>query len=533
VGDRRLQPIPSLFAVVCYLTATLFEPQTAPSAVELKKPAELRAARELILAKERAKLQALAERLKAEGKTLEAEQAAPDPADAPSADGSSRFILLPEVVAAKPKTTPTERETIRLEAAKALFELAGQAAKPPEYYAFADDCLRNVLARQPDHAEARRLLGFLSYQGGWATPFAADKLNRKFVYDATYGWVDGSWVPHLQRGELPGPRGSNRWLPTADADALRRDWLTKGGMTHQTFKSYTWEISTEHFKIYTDVPLNEAISFGRKLEDLYQLFFAIMPDAIDPDRLPIAQRFKKPDLKAVVPNPKDAFQVFYFATRDDYARFLAPFQGDEGRTNLGIYVPKKDSPVFGKVSYFFNDVNGQLDVESTLYHEASHQLLFETAGPDDYGRNVGNFWVFEGLGTYFETLQHQPDGNLRIGGLIGPRIAQAQKRLLVDHDFLPIADLVACSKFQFWGKNGGGSVYRNYAEAMALAVFLMQAGHERYREPFLEYIQDAYKGRFRASAGKPLARPLDDRLGARYPDLDREFLEYLGRGMKP
>ncbi len=487
-----------------------------PPGNETRKPAELRATRAAILGQERTRLQALADALRAQGKPAEAAKAGPDPADEPAADGSSRFVLLPEVVAASPKTTPSARDLIRLEAAKALFELAQQAARPPEFYAFADDCLRRVIVRQADHAEARRLLGFLPYLGGWATPFAIGMLNKKWVLDPTYGWVAGDWVPHLQRGELPTRGTPTRWVPAADADAARRDWATR------------WEISTEHFRISTNVPLNQAISFGRKLEDLYQLFFAIMADAIDPDRLPLAQRFRRPDLKPGT-SSKNVFQVCYFATRDEYADYLAPFQGNAGRVNLGTYVPKKDSPSFGKVSYFFNDVNGQLDVESTLYHEASHQILFESAGPDDYSRNNGNFWVFEGLGTYFETLQHEPDGNLRIGGRVGPRIAQAQKRLLADGDFLPIGDLVAYSKPQFYGEQGGGNIYRNYAEAMALAVFLMQAGDEGYREPFLEYVHDAYKGRFRGASGKPL----QERLGVPYPQLDREFLDYLGRGIAP
>ena len=98
--------------------------------------------------------------------------------------------------------------------------------------------------------------------------------------------------------------------------------------------------------------------------------------------------------------------------------------------SLGTYVPKKESKPFGGISYFFKDDGGQLDVTSTLYHEASHQLLFEAAGPSDYTRNVGNYWVFEGLGTYFETIQPEPGGVLRFGGLVGPRIAQARIRLL-------------------------------------------------------------------------------------------------------
>ena len=65
---------------------------------------------------------------------------------------------------------------------------------------------------------------------------------------------------------------------------------------------------------------------------------------------------------------------------------------------------------------------------ATLYHEVSHQLLFESAGRrTTIERNVGNYWVFEGLGTYFETLTAEPDGSLRIGGLVGPRIDEARR----------------------------------------------------------------------------------------------------------
>ena len=67
---------------------------------------------------------------------------------------------------------------------------------------------------------------------------------------------------------------------------------------------------------------------------------------------------------------------------------------------------------------------------ATLYHEVSHQLLFETAGPNAYTKNVGNYWVFEGLGTYFETVSPQPDGSLEVGGLVGRRIEEAIKSLV-------------------------------------------------------------------------------------------------------
>ncbi len=502
-------------------------PAPAPAPAQIPPPhldgaqaSELLGRREAILAGERSKLLALAARLRADGKGAEADQVAPSPTVGPAADGSSRFVPLAEVVAASPKKSPgiPGREAIRAEAALALFDLAGRAATAPEpAFAFADDCLRAVLERQPDHANSRRLLGFLPRVGGWATPYAAELLARGSVADPAFGWVPADWVAHLRRGELPAPKpAANRWLPAAEADALRREW-GKG-----------WQIPTEHFEITTNVPLADAISFGRKLENLHQLFFALMADVIGRDQLPLAQRFRTPDLKPTV-SKKPRHRVYYFATRAEYARNLAPFQGEQAKVSLGTYLPKKESKAPFGISYFFNDAGGQLDVTATLYHEASHQLLFESAGPDDYTQNVGNYWVFEGLGTYFETLQVEPDGSLRVGGLVGPRIAQARARLIANREFVPTEQFVGLGKARFQGKEGDGVIYLHYAEAMTLAVFLMQAREGKYREGFLDYVRDAYKGQFRRGGG----RTLEARIGVRYPDLDGELLDYLAAKPAP
>ena len=96
-------------------------------------------------------------------------------------------------------------------------------------------------------------------------------------------------------------------------------------------------------------------------------------------------------------------------------------------------------------AYFFRDPDGQLPVTATLYHEVSHQLLFETAGPNAYTRNVGNYWVFEGLGTYFETVLPQPDGSLEVGGLAGPRIEAAIRALVGQRTAHP-AGRVHCAR---------------------------------------------------------------------------------------
>jgi hypothetical protein len=162
-------------------------------------------------------------------------------------------------------------------------------------------------------------------------------------------------------------------------------------------------------------------------------------------------------------------------------------------------------------------------VTATLYHEVSHQLLFETAGPNAYTRNVGNYWVFEGLGTYFETISPQSDGSLAVGGLTGPRIEAAIRALVVNGQLIPLAEFVALDQNAF---NSKSDIYLHYQQAMALTVFLMQWHDGTYRDAFLDYVRDAYRGRIKHGAG----RSLQSRLGQPYATLDSQFLDFLKSG---
>ena len=111
-----------------------------------------------------------------------------------------------------------ELAAIQKQTVAALEKLSARAlGADVKHYSMADACLRAILVRDPDHAEARRLLGYVAHDGGWATPFAVDQFKKGKVLHSTYGWVDATWVPHLERGELPArgmtsPKGV-RWLP--------------------------------------------------------------------------------------------------------------------------------------------------------------------------------------------------------------------------------------------------------------------------------------------------------------------------------
>jgi hypothetical protein len=479
---------------------------------------ELESVRRSIQAHEAAELIGLAEQLSRDGKTEAAQQVRqriPLPA---APDGPTRLMPLPEVVEAQAldrSSLPIELREIQDRAATGFFDLARRAGKSEAgQYALASVCLRAVVARQPDHKEARRLLGYVPHDSGWATPFAVRQTKEGKVNHATFGWVAADWVPHLEQGELPAPliRGQKkpRWLPTAEADRLHEDWNSR------------WHIWTEHFEIQTNVPLAEAISFGRRVEAFHDLFTCLMADILG-ESLPLVRRFKDPRLVGDGQTAAKPHLIHYFASKAEFVDHLSPQFGADIAENLGFYLPPKSGR--GRVpAYFFRDPGGQIPVTETLYHEVSHQLLFEMAGPNAYTRNVGNAWVFEGLGVYFETVNPQPDGSLEVGGLIGRRMEEALKSLVLGRLSIPLARFVAFDERVFRGKP---QVFLNYQQAMALTVFLMQWHEATYRDAFLDYVRDAYRGRL-----KP-GRSLEDRLGQPYQTLDEQFLTFLKSGAEP
>ena len=337
-------------------------------------------------------------------------------------------------------------------------------------------------------------MGYVPHDGGWARPFAVRQLKDGYVNHPIFGWIQADWVPHLDRGELPAPgsRGQKRakWLPAHEADQLRSDWKNP------------WQIATEHFEIQTDVPLGEAIEFARRLEAFYDVFFTIMADVVG-ENLPLARRFRSPALTGEA--TYRPHRVSYFATKEEYVDHLRSLVGPEIEQSLGYYDPPKPGKGNRGAASFFRDLGGQLPVTATLYHEVSHQLLFENAGTNAYTKNAGNYWVFEGLGTYFETVSPQADGAIEVGGLVGERIAAAQQSL-AGGKFLPLDQFLLLDQAGF---NRPDRIHGNYQQAMALTVYLMNGNDGAYREAFLEYVRDAYRGRIKRTTG----RSLEDRLG--------------------
>ena len=506
------------------VSIVLFLQIPAPDAA-LKASQTLRQSRKAIIEGEREKIEGLIAKVgKSPAAAAFLKKHLPE---ASRADGASRIVLIPEVVPPcvnteddlpEVDTAPTWREdfkSIRVKAAKDLFALATKSMTlTPRHYAMADSLLRSVIEREPDNAESRRLLGQLPYEGGWATPFAVKQIKNGMTLHPRYGWVKSSWVPHLENGELPAPgaaaEGKERWLSVREANDLRKDF------------AQGWRISTEHFKIQTNVPLDEAIAFGQQLEALHEVFQSLFADVIG-ESLPLAQRFRQKSLveeKAAKPH-----SVFYYADRAQYIEAVRPSEGDGAEISLGIYIPSESNRSKRGQAYFFRDQGGEVPTAATLFHEVSHQLLMESdiGKVGDFRKNQGNYWVFEGLGTYFETFTIEPDASsVLIGGFVGPRLIEARKNLFERLKLTPIKPFVLFGDAEFKSEN----IYQRYQQANALAAFLMQGEDGAYREDFLTYVRDACLGKL----GNGSANTLERRLRISYSELESKLLAYLKKG---
>ena len=396
-----------------------------------------------------------------------------------------------------------------------LWKVARKAAQQ-DRFRITDQALRAIIRRDTNQQEAWRLLGYLAVTDGWATPYAEAQKERKRILHPKFGWMDQEWIEPLARGQLPiGADSITKkiaWGPADQANAAHSNWEN------------AWEIVTEHFRIRSNVGFDQAVAFGRKLEAFYQFFFSQMADLIGPE-LPLARRWRMKTMKPAV--SPIVHHVSYFADKDQYVKELTPLEGDSIAESIGYY-RRPPQNANGRqrggrgMSYFFQDSGGQLPVEATLYHEASHQLLFETAGRDRLESNRGHYWLFEGLGTCFETVQVAEDGAIQFASPVGARMDVARKRILNDHVYTPY------EVFEAYGQTGfniQNKIHDHYAQAMAMTLYFLVGSDARTRDIFLDYARDAYKGRLRG------ARGLATRLGVEPKVIDESFIQYLKKGV--
>jgi hypothetical protein len=391
--------------------------------------------------------------------------------------------------------SPQALARLRKQYARELFELAEAAFHTGDVSA-CYELLREIIEHDPDQGAVRALLGQTRYRDQWVSQYAAAKLRAGHVWDPLFGWVPRAHLSKLQSGER---LWKGQWLPADEVDKYRQDWAN------------AWEIETEHYQVRTNTSLERGVAFADKLQKLHAAFFRLFAGFFTP-RDQIAVLFDAPSRRTALGKidkprrPERRFRVNFYRTREQYLDALRPHVKTGLDISTGMYLTNT------RTAYFF--VHDQMD-ESTVIHEATHQLFSETREHTQGIGSRGNHWVIEGIACYMESFRDCGD-HVELGSWDTPRLKVGRQRIIEQNQYLPLDKLVQLEMQHF----DNPAVYVLYSQSACLCRFFMQHERGRYRDGFVKYLEQVY-------SGKADHETLAELLGTDYAQLDRQFRQHV------
>lgn len=420
----------------------------------------------------------------------------------PAAGQALRIRELPgEVQPALPTDLPADerfwRSQLRFqrqEYAQALHLLARQVLKAG-FSSYAFELVREAAIHDPDNSAIRGLLGYVRYGDRWVTPFAAKMLQDRNVWHGRYGWLK---ITHVERYEKGERFFQGKWIDAAKEAEIRRDF------------DHAWEVRTDHYLVRTNHSLERGVEIATALEDFHRVFFETF-----------AGFFNTPEQIAVLFNgsagaarpsiPQKPHLVHYYRDRDEYIRRLKPKIDQIAITN-GLYYTSD------RTAYFFHDPEKEsLD---TLFHEATHQLFYESEAAERPIAANGDFWIIEGIACYMESFRREGE-QLSLGQPDYIRFRAGRHRLLNDRFYVPLEQFASMGMQAF---QTDANLAKNYSQAASLAHFFMHYDGGRYRDALIEHLSQLYDSRRTARGTR--AQSLAELTGVGFTELDRQYAEF-------
>ena len=170
----------------------------------------------------------------------------------------------------------------RVKYARRLFEIAQRAAAAGEA-SLAFSWASETAAMDPDHSDARRVLGYEKTNGAWRTPFAQRMADKGRAWHPQFGWS------------------------ADDVDTRRRDSIDNG-----------WRVRTDHFLVTTNHSLEAGVVLAAQLERLHQVWRQLFASFYLTER-EVRQLFAGERHARQRSKP---FRVFYHRTKDEYVAAL-------------------------------------------------------------------------------------------------------------------------------------------------------------------------------------------------------------------
>ncbi len=447
-----------------------------------------------------------------------------------SADTEPPVLVTPPVAKNLPITEQQWQLQLRHhreERAKELYTLARSSLRAG-FPSLAFMLIGDVVRVDPDHKYARSVLGQQlfadpvrkeepGYAGEWVSPFEKQMRSgsKPRIYHARFGWIPAGNVARYEDGLRP---WKGDWVSVEKDAELRRDFRN------------AWEVLSEHFLIRTNVSLEAGLELSQNLEVfhrwLQQNFAAFFdtPQALQDRFEDAVQRSSGGKQKPM--------EVYYYATREEYQKQVKGKVPPTVETNGLYWQPDR-------TSYFF--ANPDRKDFSTLYHEATHQIL-DIATTDDRRAAAraralklkqkratdwtlceqSNFWIIEGLACYFESFE-VVDGNVSVGRPDYVRFDTARQRMLdpAFQFYLPTQQFFALGKDEF---QGHPQVSPLYTQASGFAHFLMHYEDGLYRDDLTALLAAVY----RPDSSMVLDEPsLTQIAGVSFDEFDHQYRTHM------
>ncbi|BBO35986.1 hypothetical protein PLANPX_5598 [Lacipirellula parvula] len=415
--------------------------------------------------------------------------------EAPGAGRPGSLLFVPSDVYNSTGATPKVSASAKA-AAEGAFAKARAAVEAGDVSAAIQQACQAV-ALDPDHADARRLLGYQRVGNQWAGKYAQHMLATGHVWSRDHGWIKAEYADKYEQGLRP---WGKKWI-TAAEDAERHRSIEHG-----------WTVRTDHFQVITNVDRAAAADLAIRLESLYQIWRQLFGEfSLTAEELQARLDGKETD--GFLRRP---MKVVYHRTRDEYNDALVRRQPQIGMT-LGIYFDRE------RESHFFA---GEDQDPGTIAHEAVHQFFYESSSkPTRNLAATANAWAVEGVACYFETLQELKQLASKLAGgqafTIGNpdagRIPAARHRRVTDNYYVPLAELAALGITELQGRP---DIAPLYSQSAGLASFLIDGEQGAYRRPFRELLRLIYAGRDEAGS-------LPELCGQSAGDLDHQYQQFM------
>lgn len=382
----------------------------------------------------------------------------------------------------------TQLRKIEKDYAKDLYVQA-RGALIQGFPTYAYDLVREVTLHDPDHQQARRILGYVRLEKEWLTRAAYTQIKNQNVWHEDFGWLPKT---HRQK-YIDGERYfKGRWISQEKEEELRRDFNS------------AWEIRTDHYLIKTNVSLEKGVKLGKALEEFYEVFQETFAGFFHtPEQLQkLFDGGAKPGLIDVKP-----YTVHFYRTREEYFDRLRVFFPTIEQTN-GVYMTSE------RVAHFYEDPDN--DHAGTLYHEGTHQLFYESSPSNRTICESHHFWIIEGIACYMESLQRK-NGSITLGDPKYIRFAGARHNLIRENYYVPLREFSGMGMQDF---QTAPNLSKNYTQAAGLARFFMLYQHGRYREALIRHLEQLYSNDARK---RDQVSGLDELTGVEYEDLDKQY----------